>query len=126
MCDEIAGSTDAPGDVNFIITPTKTTGTDYQLERDGKHLQLTTTITLREALIGFRKEFEHFDGHVVDIDRTDLVTPHGHVEKIRGEGMPVHEGHGEFGDLIVTFNVKFPSELTEAQRDVIRNLKNLV
>jgi DnaJ-class molecular chaperone len=126
ICDEVAGSTDAPGDVNFVITPIKSSGSGYQLQRDGKHLRLTTSITLREALIGFRKEFEHFDGHIVDIDRSDKVTPHGHIERIRGEGMPVHEGHGEFGDLIVTFNVQFPSELTEEQRDAIRNLKNVV
>jgi DnaJ-class molecular chaperone len=32
---------------------------------------------------------------------------------LKGEGMPVHQRSGEFGDLLVKINVEFPKELSE-------------
>jgi len=126
MCDEVAGSTDAPGDINFVVSPRPVVGDGYELRRDGNNLFLNTTISLKESLVGFVKEFEHLDGHLVEIDRRNKITSHGHVERIKGEGMPVHEGHGEFGDLVVTFSVRFPTELTDEQREAVKNLQGIV
>ena len=125
MCDEVAGSTDAPGDINFVVSPRPVKGVGFDLRRDGKHLYLETTISLKESLVGFVKDFEHLDGHVVEIDRSNKITGHGHVERIKGEGMPVHESHGELGDLIITFSVRFPSELTDEQREAVMNLQGI-
>lgn len=36
--------------------------------------------------------------------------------KMKGEGMPIHQRSGEFGDLYITINVKFPNELSEEQK----------
>ena len=125
MCDEVAGSTDAPGDINFVVSPRPVIGEGYELKRDGNNLFLNTSISLKESLVGFVKEFEHLDGHLVEINRNNKITSHGHVERIKGEGMPVHEGHGEFGDLVVTFNVRFPTELTDEQREAVKNLQGI-
>ena len=125
MCDEVAGSTDAPGDINFVVSSRLVLGDGYELKRDGNNLLLNASISLKESLVGFVKEFEHFDGHLVEIDRSNKITSHGHVERIKGEGMPVHEGHGEFGDLVVTFNVRFPTELTDEQREAVKNLQGI-
>ena len=37
--------------------------------------------------------------------------------KMVGEGMPLHQKSGEFGDLFVTFKVEFPSELNSKQKE---------
>ena len=125
MCDEVAGSTDAPGDINFVVSPRPAVGEGYELRRDGNNLFLSTNISLKESLVGFVKEFEHLDGHIVEINRSNKITSHGHVERIKGEGMPVHEGHGEFGDLVITFNVRFPTELTDEQIEAVKNLQGI-
>lgn len=57
--------------------------------------------------------------------KRDEVTQPGQVIKIKGEGMPVHESSGEFGDLYVTFNVHFPTKLTEKQILTAKNLFKL-
>ena len=118
MCDEVAGSTDAPGDLRFRID-TIATGA---MKRDKSNILLSMELSLQEALLGFRKEMEHFDGHVVEIKRVGKITPHGLVEKIKGEGMPVHERPSQFGDLVVTYSVVFPTELTEQQRIGIQEI----
>lgn len=47
------------------------------------------------------------------------VTEHNHVQTIQGEGMPRYDESG-YGDLSVTYSVNFPTELSEAQRDIIK------
>jgi DnaJ-class molecular chaperone len=69
-------------------------------------------ITLKEALLGFEKVISHLDGHLVTIDRIDQVTKPGLMIRIKGEGMPVFQNYGDYGDLLVTFIVNFPEELT--------------
>lgn len=46
-------------------------------ERKGNDLKMKIEITLEEALLGFTKEITHLDGHIVTIDRRDLVTKPG-------------------------------------------------
>ena len=114
MCDEVAGSTDAPGDVVFKIHAADTEA----VRREGNHLHLKIELSLKESLIGFKKEFEHFDGHVVGLS-SNTVTAHGHIVRIKGEGMPIHDKYSEYGDLVVTYTVGFPKELTEEQKKVV-------
>jgi len=38
------------------------------------------------------------------------------------EGMPIHDKHGESGDLYVTIKVKFPVNLTEKQKKIANEL----
>jgi molecular chaperone DnaJ len=46
-------------------------------------------------------------------------TQHGHVERIKGEGVPHLRGRGR-GDLFVHVLVETPSALTEAEEDLLR------
>jgi DnaJ-related protein SCJ1 len=119
MCDEIAGSSEAPGDVNFKV---QTTTLSSALSREGNDLRLQISITLQESLVGFKKEVLHLDGHIVELNRTGKVTSHGLIERIEGEGMPIHERPSEFGDLIVVYSVGFPDTLTDPQKDVLQSV----
>ncbi|CDW83960.1 domain containing protein [Stylonychia lemnae] len=85
-------------------------------ERAGNDLKTTVKITLKQALLGFEKEFIHLDGRSVIIKRTKITKP-GEIEKIRGEGMPVYEYPTDKGDLIVTYQVEMPQTLSREQRD---------
>lgn len=68
-------------------------------------------ITLKEALLGFKKKLRHLDGHFVKILK-EGVTQHNEVKKFKGEGMPNHEYSSMHGDLYVEFKIIFPKEFT--------------
>lgn len=81
------------------------------------------TISLKEALLGFRKTLTHLDNHSVTVQR-----PAGHITQpfdvhvLPGEGMPQYETPSEKGVLRVKLNVAFPSYLTEEQKKEIARL----
>lgn len=113
-----------PGDVYVTIEQK-----DHSFfERKGKNLHYKMKITLKEALIGFKKTITHLDGHIVDIDSEDIkrrsrdsssVFKPFEKAVLKAEGMPVHEFPSQFGDLIITFQIIFPKSLTTAQFESI-------
>jgi DnaJ-class molecular chaperone len=106
-----------PGEVTYKIE----TLSHAVFTRDGNNLKINVKITLKQALLGFKKEITHLDGHKVLINRTKITKP-GEVEKIKGEGMPVYEYPSDFGDLIVTYEVEFPKKLEEEQKELFRKI----
>jgi DnaJ family protein B protein 11 len=67
---------------------------------------------------GFTHEFEHLDGHKFKVEVSG-VTECDHVMRVTGKGMP-RRGNRGFGDLFITFDVDFPTSLTDEQRNGIR------
>eukprot|EP01127_Copromyxa_protea_P002229 TRINITY_DN12122_c0_g1_i1.p1 TRINITY_DN12122_c0_g1~~TRINITY_DN12122_c0_g1_i1.p1 ORF type:complete len:371 (-),score=90.59 TRINITY_DN12122_c0_g1_i1:62-1105(-) len=106
-----------PGDLIFKIK----TRSHKMFTRQGNDLLMTARISLLQALVGFTSEFEHLDGHKVTLARTD-VTPPGFVQTIAGEGMPYFEQASKKGKLYVTYQIDFPSHLTEAQKAEFKRL----
>ena len=102
------------GDVVFRLATRK----HDRFARVGDDLHTTVTLSLKEALLGFKRTLKQLDGRLIVLKRTDVVTPPGHKERTMGEGMP--KGVGEFGDLIVTYQVEFPKELTPQQREAVK------
>jgi len=100
-----------PGDVIFkIITlPHK------KFTRDGDNLHLKMTITLLEALVGFKKTFKHLDGHDVVVSRNEVTKP-GEVVVLEEEGMPQHNYASQMGNLYIEFSIKMPTSVTEEQK----------
>jgi len=41
---------------------------------------------------------------------------------LKGKGFPVYKKEGEFGDLIITWNIKIPTGLSEKQKELFREL----
>merc|ERR1712107_160907 len=86
-----------------------------QMVRKGDDMVSHITIDLREALLGWKVELRHLDGHVVKLQASD-PTMHGQVFRIKGEGMPKTHDPGSFGDLHVVVNVSFPEQLTSTDK----------
>ncbi|KAG0248745.1 DnaJ- protein scj1 [Mortierella polycephala] len=104
-----------PGDVIFEIH----TRPHATFERRQDSLYTYVTITLEQALLGFNLEIVHLDGRAVKLTRDEDVTPFGFVQTLKGQGMPVKDSHGEFGDLFVEYKVAFPEKLTKDQRSLL-------
>ena len=45
--------------------------------------------------------------------------------RLKGKGFPVYKKDGEFGDLILTFKIKIPINLTEKQKELFEQLSKL-
>ncbi|XP_076952252.1 dnaJ protein ERDJ3B-like [Bidens hawaiensis] len=103
-----------PGDLKFRIR----TAPHDRFRREGNNLHATATITLAQALVGFEKTITHLDDHLVNIGTKGITKPK-EVKKFKGEGMPLHFSNKK-GDLYVTFEVLFPTSLTDDQKTKIK------
>ncbi|PUZ56646.1 hypothetical protein GQ55_5G343100 [Panicum hallii var. hallii] len=104
-----------PGDLKFKIR----TARHERFRREGNDLHATATISLLEALVGFKKNFNHLDNHSVEIG-TEGITKPKEVRKFEGEGTPLYKSNKK-GDLYITFDVVFPEGLTDDQKAKLRN-----
>lgn len=106
-----------PGDV--ILTLRQQPHSRFR--RQGNDLHYEQTISLKEALLGFKTHIQHLDGRHVEL-KQDGVTPPEFVKTLRGEGFPVHNFPADRGDLHVKFTVRFPPTLNDQQKQGIKNL----
>ena len=86
-------------------------------------LEATVKISLKEALLGFKKQIRHLDGHFVAIESEGITQPND--KKIyRGEGLPKKDYPVEKGNLIVKFVVELPLELSRRESDLWKEFFN--
>jgi len=108
-----------PGDVIIVLQqeahPTFT--------RQGNDLHVHKTITLLEALCGFKYLFTHLDARVLLIkSQPGEVIKNGEVKCIEGEGMPQHKNPFEKGNLYVTFDIEFPKSISEEHMKILSTI----
>jgi len=87
--------------------------------REGNNLALSRTISLYEALCGVVIPINTLDGRSFRIYNVNLVQP-GYEKVIKGEGMPLLGEPGKKGDLIIRFNVRYPTKLNQSQKQNLR------
>jgi molecular chaperone DnaJ len=90
---------------------------DPRFERQGDSLNTTLTVSLAQASLGLETEVETLDGP----QRFTVApgTQHGHVERLRGLGVPHLRGRGR-GDMYVHVLVTTPTGLTPEQDELLR------
>ncbi|CAI0416894.1 unnamed protein product [Linum tenue] len=84
-------------------------------KRDGNDLMIHHRVTMAEALGGTTASIDTLDGRTLSVPVTDIVSP-GYELVVAREGMPIAKEPGNRGDLIIKFEVKFPTKLTMEQR----------
>lgn len=62
------------------------------------------------------------DGRKKQISMTNEVVNPQTEKRIAGEGLPYPKQTSKKGDIIVKFDIKFPSSLTQAQRDAMNQI----
>jgi molecular chaperone DnaJ len=90
---------------------------DPRFERQGDNLHTTLSIGVAQAALGTEADAESLEGP----QRITIApgTQHGHVERIRGLGVPHLRGRGR-GDLFVHVLVATPTGLTPEQDELLR------
>lgn len=78
--------------------------------REANNLIMKKSITLLEALTKTEFYFKHLDDRIIKISHEDIIKPNQKMQ-IKGEGMPILQDNLQKGDLIIYFDIIFPSNL---------------
>lgn len=108
-----------PGDLYITFSISNTT----PFKRDGNHLYTNVELDLYTALLGGEITINTFDGKAKLIVKPE--TQNGAKVKLKGKGFPVYKKEGEFGDLFITWQVRMPTNLTEKEKEIFRDLAKL-
>lgn len=96
---------------------------DPVFSRLNDDLYLTKEIDLYTAILGGEVTIDTLDSKV------KLKVPAGTQNntkiRLKSKGFPVYKKEGEFGNLFVTYTVKIPTDLTEKQTALFKELRNM-
>lgn len=104
-----------PADIVFVIGEKE----HDRFEREGNNLVYKARLSLADALAGAKLDIRTLDGRVLPVAVTEVVAP-GATKTVRGEGMPISKAPGTKGDLVIKFNVVFPTHLSEDKKRQLR------
>lgn len=96
---------------------------DPHFKRLGNDLYTTANIDLYTALLGGDVTIDTMTGKVKL--KVAPETQNGTQVRLKGKGFPVYKKEGQFGDLYITYNVKLPTNLTEKQKELLKELAQL-
>ena len=102
--------------ITFVVEP------DPVFTRRGNDLYATADLDLYTAVLGGEATIDTLDGKVKL--KVAPETQNGTKVRLKGKGFPVYKQEGQHGDLIITYNVKIPTRLTERQKELFRQLAN--
>ena len=105
-----------PADMIFVLSEKP----HAYFKRERNDLVYTSTITLRQALQGVKINIPTLDGQLTEVTITDRVIHPEFVHVVKGKGMPNSKVPGQFGDLLIKFNVRFPRALTREQKAEVK------
>ncbi len=91
--------------------------------RDGNDLHTTVELDLYTAVLGGEITVDTLDGKVKL--KVNPETQNGTKVRLKGKGFPVYKKEGEFGDLIISYQVKIPTNLTDKQKELFEQLAKL-
>ena len=96
---------------------------DSVFKRLGDDLYIDVPLNLYTAVLGGEQEVDTLNSKVKL--KVKPETQNGMKVRLKGKGFPVYKKEGQFGDLIVTYNVKVPTNLTDRQKELFRELQSM-
>lgn len=94
-----------------------------RFKRLGDNLYTTVELDLYTAVLGGEITVDTLDGKVKL--KVKPETQNGTKIKLKGKGFPVYKKEGQFGDLLITYVIKVPTNLTEKQKSLFTELSRL-
>jgi curved DNA-binding protein len=96
---------------------------DVNYLRDGNDLIRKTDVDIYTAVLGGKIELQTLSGKLgIKIPQG---SQNGQKLRLHGKGMPVYGKPGKYGDLYVQLNVMIPKNLSEKQKKLFKELKEL-
>lgn len=115
-----AGANGGPaGDlfIKFIIS------NDTEFKREGNDLHQTIDIDLYTAILGGEITVDSFTGKLKLQVKPESKS--GAKVKLKGKGFPKYKKEGEFGDMVITYQIQTPINLTEREKDLFKEIQKL-
>ena len=88
-------------------------------KRDGANLSFTAKLTLRDALCGTRVTIPTLEGPKVYLDYSKEIIRPQIVKRLSGRGLPYPKDPSRRGDILVHFDIQFPSQLSESAKEIL-------
>jgi curved DNA-binding protein len=96
---------------------------DPNFERKGDDLYTKIPVDFYTALLGGELEVNTWAGRLKLKIKPE--TANESTLRIKGKGFPVYRHEGDFGDLYITLKIVSPSNLSEQERTLFRQLAEL-
>jgi len=107
-----------PGDLIFVVQEKE----HPRFQREGNHLIVRKQIPLVDALAGSVLTVELISGRQIRVSVPEILSP-GKEKVIHDGGMPIfRSSSGAKGDLIIRFDIVFPTYLSQEKRHKLREL----
>jgi curved DNA-binding protein len=100
--------------ITFVIAE------DTVFKRVDNDLYTTVELDLYTAILGGEVTLDTLGGKVKL--KVKPETQNGTKARLKGKGFPVYKQEGAYGDLIITYAVMLPTNLTEEQKELFRQL----
>lgn len=100
--------------ITFVISE------DPNFKRLNNDLTTIISLDLYTAVLGGETTINTLDGKVKL--KITPGTQNGAKVRLKGKGFPIYKKDGEFGDLIVTYQVKIPTHLSDKQKELFKQL----
>lgn len=97
-------------------------GNDKDFQRKGNDLYTKIEIDLYTAVLGGEILVETLQGKVKL--KVKPETQNGTKVRLKGKGFPIYKKEDSFGDLFVAYSVKIPTNLTDKQKELFKQLAN--
>lgn len=109
-----------PGDV--ILSVHTSPHSRFSRRENNVDLEVTFMISLKEALLGFKRTFKHLDMIEDVVVHETGINAHGTILRIPMKGMPKHHVPSERGDLFINIKVIMPPMITDSMRAQLEKL----
>lgn len=96
---------------------------DSRFKRIGDNLYVTVSLNLYTAILGGEQIIETMDSKVKL--KIKPGTQNNTKVRLKGKGFPVYKEEGKFGDMIVTYSINIPTDLTDKQKEMFREIQSL-
>ena len=87
-------------------------------------MYLTVDLDLYKAVLGGDLVINTIDGKKVKL-KIKPETQNNTKVKLRGKGLPVYKKEGQNGDLIITYSIKIPTNLSPKEKELFTELSKL-
>lgn len=108
-----------PGDLLITVL----VDADPVFQRKGNDLSIKQDIDLYTALLGGDALVNTLSGNLKI--KIKAGTQNGTTLRLKGKGFPVYRKKDQFGDLFVKINVKLPTNLSEKEIELVKELSKL-
>ncbi|HKL35397.1 MAG TPA: J domain-containing protein [Salegentibacter sp.] len=96
---------------------------DTKFKREKENLFSNVNLDLYTALLGGEITIDSFGGKVKLKVKPETQT--GTKVKLKGKGFPKYKKENQFGDLIITYDVKMPTNLNAREKELFHKLQKL-